>query len=87
MEGYYTVRYLMPINYVSTYYFFFPDPWPKDRHQAHRLFDHDFMDALHQTLEPGGLLHVATDHAPYFDDIYQLLLADKRFCQQEPFYA
>ena len=85
MEGYYTVRYLMPINYVSTYYFFFPDPWPKDRHQAHRLFDHNFRDALYQTLEPGGLLHIATDHLPYFDDIYQLLLADKRFCQRAPF--
>ena len=85
MEGYYAIRYLMPVKFVSTYYFFFPDPWPKDRHQAHRLFDPAFMEALYQTLEPGGRIHVATDHLPYFDEIYSLLSKDQRFIQQKPF--
>ena len=79
MEGYYAIRWLMPQEMVNTYYFFFPDPWPKDRHHDHRLFNRAFMDALHRSLKPAGCLHVATDHLPYYDEIYALLAADERF--------
>ena len=79
MEGYYAINYLMPADYVSAYYFFFPDPWPKARHHSHRLFNPAFMDALFRTLEAGGTLHVATDHLPYFEEIHALLRDDPRF--------
>jgi len=79
MEGYYAINYLLPAEYVATYYFFFPDPWPKDKHHDNRLFNPAFMDALHRTLVHHGCLHVATDHLPYFDEIYRLLQKDKRF--------
>lgn len=79
MEGYYAISRMMPGNYVANYYFFFPDPWPKARHEDYRLFNPSFMDALHRTLEDGGCLHVASDHLPYFDEIYALLSNDKRF--------
>ena len=59
--------------------FLFSDPWPKDRHHDHRLFNGAFMDALHRSLKPAGCLHVATDHLPYYDEIYALLAADERF--------
>jgi tRNA (guanine-N7-)-methyltransferase len=85
MEGYYAIRYLMPSDYVANYYFFFPDPWPKDRHQANRLFNAPFMDSLYRTLESKGCLHVATDHLPYFDSIHELLLADDRFEEIQAF--
>ena len=85
MEGYYSIRWLMPKNSVDTYYFFFPDPWPKDRHANNRLFSKDFMYALHESLKTGGLIHIATDHLPYFNDIYHLLSLDKRFTEIEPF--
>ena len=85
MEGYYAIRYMMPAAYVSTFYFFFPDPWPKARHADNRLFNPPFMDALHRTLVPGGRLHVATDHLPYFDEIHALLGADARFEEIDSF--
>lgn len=85
MEGYYAINYLMPADYVATYYFFFPDPWPKERHHDHRLFNPSFMDALHRTLESGGCLHVATDHEPYFVEIHAMLQADSRFEEMEAF--
>jgi len=85
MEGYYAINYLMPADYVATYYFFFPDPWPKERHHDHRLFNPMFMDALHRTLEPGGCLHVATDHEPYFAEIQAMLIADSRFEEVKAF--
>jgi tRNA (guanine-N7-)-methyltransferase len=85
MEGSYAIRYMMPDYYVANYYFFFPDPWPKARHEDHRLFNPRFMDALHRTLEEGGCLHVASDHLPYFDEIHALLSSDLRFAETEAF--
>jgi tRNA (guanine-N7-)-methyltransferase len=78
-EGYYAINYLMPVEAVSSYYFFFPDPWPKARHHDCRLFNAAFMDALYRTLRSDGCLHVATDHLPYFEEIYALLSSDERF--------
>ncbi len=79
MEGYYAISQMMPAEYVANYYFFFPDPWPKARHHDCRLFNPAFMDALFQSLKTGGGLHIATDHLPYFDEIYELLGLDSRF--------
>ncbi|VGO12694.1 tRNA (guanine-N(7)-)-methyltransferase [Pontiella desulfatans] len=85
MEGFYAISKMMPANYVANYYFFFPDPWPKARHQDQRLFNPAFMDALFKTLEDDGCLHVATDHLPYFEEIRGLLQQDERFEEIEAF--
>ena len=85
MEGYYATTYLLPPASISTFYIFFPDPWPKKRHHEHRLFNPRFMDALHRALVPGGVLHFATDHQPYFDEVHALLQADPRFKELVPF--
>ncbi len=85
MEGYYATTYLLPPASIQTCYIFFPDPWPKARHHEHRLFNERFMDALHRALVPGGVLHFATDHLPYFAEVRALLLADPRFEPVEPF--
>lgn len=85
MEGYYAVAHLLPPGAVRTCYVFFPDPWPKAKHEGHRLFNAPFLDALHRTLEPGGVVHVATDHAPYFERLTEIFAEDARFGRIEPF--
>ena len=84
MEAYYATAYLIPAGAVRAYYVFFPDPWPKKRHQEHRLFNAAYLDALQRTLEPGGQVHVATDHRPYFDTVAAGLRADARFTEVPP---
>jgi tRNA (guanine-N7-)-methyltransferase len=79
MDAYYTATYLIPAASVATYHVFFPDPWPKTRHHRHRLFNEAFMDALARTLVPGGEVHLATDHLPYFDEIAAIVRDDPRF--------
>ncbi|MDD2240329.1 MAG: tRNA (guanosine(46)-N7)-methyltransferase TrmB [Kiritimatiellae bacterium] len=85
IEAYYTVAYLLPTAAVSTYYIFFPDPWPKARHEDHRLFNPIFLDALQRTLIEGGVVHVATDHAPYFEQLSAIFAADARFAPVPPY--
>ncbi|HMO05916.1 MAG TPA: tRNA (guanosine(46)-N7)-methyltransferase TrmB [Kiritimatiellia bacterium] len=85
IEGYYAVSYLLPPAAIDTYFILFPDPWPKKKHHDHRLFNPRFVDALHRTLKPGGVVHLATDHWPYFEEIAAILRADARFTETEPF--
>jgi tRNA (guanine-N7-)-methyltransferase len=75
----------LPTASVTTYYLFFPDPWPKRRHHRRRLVAESFLESIHRTLAPAGLLHVKTDNHEYFEQIHGLFQNDKRF-QPEPPY-
>jgi tRNA (guanine-N7-)-methyltransferase len=48
---------------------FFPDPWPKARHHKRRLLQPATVALLADRLVPGGILHAATDHAEYAEQI------------------
>ena len=52
---------------------YFPDPWPKARHHKRRLLQSGFLDLVATRLRPGGLLHVATDWAPYAEQVTDLV--------------
>ena len=44
---------------------YFPDPWPKKRHHKRRLIQPAFVELVADRLADDGLLHLATDWAPY----------------------
>jgi len=85
IEASYGIQFMLPPLSVRAFYVFFPDPWPKKRHHRRRLFTAEFMDSLDRALLPGGLLHVATDHQDYFEEIQALLGSDARFEQTSTF--
>ncbi|MBN1845182.1 MAG: tRNA (guanosine(46)-N7)-methyltransferase TrmB [Sedimentisphaerales bacterium] len=59
---------------VSAFHVYFPDPWPKKRHQKRRFFQPTWIEHLARCLKAGGTLRTATDHAGYFQVIRELLL-------------
>ena len=61
---------------LAAIHVYFPDPWPKKRHHKRRLLSAAFVHALAQRLTPGGYLHVATDWAPYADEVLATLAAE-----------
>ncbi|MCQ9342961.1 tRNA (guanosine(46)-N7)-methyltransferase TrmB [Corynebacterium kozikiae] len=52
---------------------FFPDPWPKARHHKRRIIQSGVLNLIASRLKPGGVLHVATDHADYAEWINELV--------------
>ncbi|RZM09273.1 MAG: tRNA (guanosine(46)-N7)-methyltransferase TrmB, partial [Pedobacter sp.] len=44
----------------------FPDPQPRDKQEKHRLTFSSFLNLYKIILKPDGLLHLKTDHAPFF---------------------
>jgi len=79
------VRRAIPEGSVSTYYIFYPDPWPKKRHHKRRFLQPANVDALARTLVPSGWLHVATDHDDYWSVIEPLLDSHVAFARQPAF--
>jgi tRNA (guanine-N7-)-methyltransferase len=57
---------------------FFPDPWPKARHHKRRLLQPDTIALIADRLRPGGVLHAATDHARYAEQIAECGDAEHR---------
>jgi tRNA (guanine-N7-)-methyltransferase len=79
MESNYAVTHLLPPSSVTTFHLLFPDPWPKRRHHRRRAFTPGFVSSIHRALIAGGLFHVATDHADYFQQIVKVVVETDRF--------
>jgi len=65
------VKLLTPPHSITAYHVYFPDPWPKDRHQKRRLFNPRLLEKMAETLIPHGSLFLKTDHAEYYADARQ----------------
>ncbi|TVQ28648.1 MAG: tRNA (guanosine(46)-N7)-methyltransferase TrmB [Wenzhouxiangella sp.] len=61
---------------------YFPDPWPKKRHHKRRLIQPAFLTLVASRLKPGGLLHMATDWAPYAEWMLEALATVPEFGNQ-----
>ncbi len=55
---------------------YFPDPWPKQRHQKRRLIQPAFVRLASSRLRPGGTLHCATDWPDYARQMLEVLTAE-----------
>jgi tRNA (guanine-N7-)-methyltransferase len=84
VEAGYLIGKLVPADSVAAYHIFFPDPWPKRRHAAHRLFQPEFVADVHRTLRQGGAVNVATDDPTYFLQIQSLMKRVGQFDEVAP---
>lgn len=58
---------------LSQVWTFFPDPWPKKRHHKRRLVSHSFAELVASRLAAGGWWRLATDWAPYVEQIHTVI--------------
>jgi tRNA (guanine-N7-)-methyltransferase len=72
----------LPEQCLTGVQIFFPDPWPKKRHNKRRLLQVDFLDKLLSCIKPGGFIHFASDWADYCQHARSVLTQDRRLCLQ-----
>jgi tRNA (guanine-N7-)-methyltransferase len=51
---------------------YFPDPWPKKKHNKRRIVNDGFLTLIHPKLKQGGFIHIATDWVPYAISIQEV---------------
>lgn len=57
----------------------FPDPWPKLRHNKHRIIQPAFLEALAMHALPDCPLYFRTDFGPYFEAAREVIAASVRW--------
>lgn len=81
------LRSRVPEASLDAVHVFFPDPWPKARHHKRRIIAPDHVALLRSRLVPGGVLHCATDWAPYAEVMLTTLTADPELENPHEGYA
>jgi tRNA (guanine-N7-)-methyltransferase len=54
---------------VDAFHVFFPDPWPKKKHNKRRLLQAPLLTELARALKPDGLFYLATDWDEYATEV------------------
>jgi tRNA (guanine-N7-)-methyltransferase len=64
---------------VDGFHIFFPDPWPKTKHQKRRIINENFVEVLAKKVNTGGFVKIATDWMEYAIQIEAIFGANKSF--------
>ena len=64
---------------VNGFHLFFPDPWPKLKHNKRRIVNAQFLALIHQKLNAGGYINIATDWVPYAQSISEVFASSTQF--------
>lgn len=80
IESSYFLEHLLPRHAAAAIHIYFPDPWPKRRHERHRLVKQGFPALAQRALQPGGVVYLRTDDEPYFQEMKQV------FAQADAFH-
>ena len=64
---------------INGFHLFFPDPWPKLKHNKRRIVNAEFLALIHQKLIKGGYINIATDWVPYAEWIKDVFAGSDQF--------
>jgi tRNA (guanine-N7-)-methyltransferase len=70
------LEHLFETGMISELWTFFPDPWPKARHQKRRLINPGFVALAASRLTPGAVWRLATDWPDYAEQMQEVLDAE-----------
>ena len=69
----------LPRASLAAVYIFFPDPWPKKRHQKRRLVQAALLDLLADRVQIAGRVYFASDDADYAQAVRDAIDASPRW--------
>ncbi|MFI3256041.1 MAG: tRNA (guanosine(46)-N7)-methyltransferase TrmB [Psittacicella sp.] len=68
---------------LAGFQLFFPDPWPKKKHNKRRIVQEAFIKKITRLINPNGFIHIATDHAGYQEHISEVMQNSKLINKSE----
>jgi tRNA (guanine-N7-)-methyltransferase len=81
------LEHMVPLASLAGVHVFFPDPWHKTKHHKRRLIQPPLVALLASRLQPGGVLHCATDWEPYAAQMLEVLSAEPALQNTAETYA
>ena len=64
---------------LDAIHLYFPDPWPKKKHNQRRIVNEGFLALIHPKLKKGGYIHIATDWVPYAESMQEVFSVSTLF--------
>ena len=86
-DAFEVLRDMIAPDSLAGVHLFFPDPWPKKRHQKRRLISQPFVGRLASRIERGGYLHCATDWEDYAAQMLEVLDSEPLLANLHSGYA
>ena len=83
-DGKKVLRHYVRDGSLAAVHVYFPDPWWKTKHKKRLLFTPEFAGEVARVLQPGGVLHFASDVPDYFEMVTTTLAAEPRFSPLPP---
>ena len=71
--------YMFEDESLDAIHLYFPDPWPKKKHNKRRIVNESFLSLIHPKLKKGGYIHIATDWVPYAISMQEVFAASSLF--------
>ncbi len=71
--------YMFEDESLDAIHLYFPDPWPKKKHNKRRIVNAGFLALIHPKLKKDGYIHIATDWVPYAESIKEVFAASDQF--------
>lgn len=76
VDALWCLEHLVAAGSLAELWTFFPDPWPKKRHHKRRLVTSQTARLVSGRLAAGGAWRLATDWAPYAEQMQAVLAAE-----------
>ena len=73
------LQHMIPDESLDGIHLYFPDPWPKKKHNKRRIVNEGFLSLIHPKIKQGGFIHIATDWVPYAESIQEVFAASTIF--------
>jgi tRNA (guanine-N7-)-methyltransferase len=78
---------MIPDGALAGLHVFFPDPWPKKRHNKRRIIQPPLVALMARKVAPGGYIHLATDWQAYAEHMLEVLSAEPMLANSAKDYA
>jgi len=73
------LQHMIPDESLDGIHLYFPDPWPKKKHNKRRIVNDGFLKLIHPKIKKDGFIHIATDWVPYAESIKEVFVASTLF--------